>query len=181
MVGWIQPGNDRGKLPRKEKRVAHNRQMLQVGQAATREDPGFLWTTLAVVHHETDSSTFRSTGFFCSIHVEDREVFSWSNRCVRHEGSQHVSDRQTMPQSPMSHWNSILALKSSNLLRDWTFGSRTLGKGGRRARDRSLLYTSGLVAVAIGVVIVIVPQYFHRPQQRESRKKAQKNCLFAAF
>ncbi len=52
----------------------------------------------------------------------------------------HVSDKQRMLQSLMSHWKLILALRSSILFsKDWTLASRMLGRGGLCALFLSLL------------------------------------------
>ncbi len=46
-------------------------------------------------------------------------------------GVSHVSVKQMMLQSLMSHWKLILALRSSILLsKDWTLASKILGRGG---------------------------------------------------
>ncbi len=56
------------------------------------------------------------------------------------EGMSHVSDKQIMLQSLMSHWKLILALRSSILFsKDWTLASRMLGRGGLWALFLSLL------------------------------------------
>ncbi len=56
------------------------------------------------------------------------------------EGVSHVSVKQRMLQSLMSHWKLILALRSSILFsKDWTLASRILGRGGLCALFLSLL------------------------------------------
>ncbi len=56
------------------------------------------------------------------------------------EGVSHVSVKQNMLQSLMSHWKLILALRSSILFsKDWTLASRILGRGGLWALFLSLL------------------------------------------
>ncbi len=46
-------------------------------------------------------------------------------------GVSHVSVKQRMLQSLMSHWKLILALRSAILFsKDWTLASRILGRGG---------------------------------------------------
>ncbi len=56
------------------------------------------------------------------------------------EGVSHVSVKQKMLQSLMSHWKLILALRSSILFsKDWTLVSRILGRGGLWALFLSLL------------------------------------------
>ncbi len=56
------------------------------------------------------------------------------------EGMSHVSVKQMMLQSLMSHWKLILALRSSILFsKDWTLASRMLGKGGLWALFLNLL------------------------------------------
>ncbi len=52
----------------------------------------------------------------------------------------HVSDKQWMLQSLISHWKLILALRSSILFsKDWTLVSRILGRGGLWALFLSFL------------------------------------------
>ncbi len=56
------------------------------------------------------------------------------------DGVSHVSVKQRMLQSLMSHWKLILALRSSILFsKDWTLASRILGRGGLWALSLSLL------------------------------------------
>ncbi len=55
-------------------------------------------------------------------------------------GVSHVSVKQNMLQSLMSHWKLILALRLSILFsKDWTLASRILGRGGLWALFLSLL------------------------------------------
>ncbi len=55
-------------------------------------------------------------------------------------GVSHVSVKQRILQSLMSHWKLILALRSSILFsKDWTLASRILGRGGLWALFLSLL------------------------------------------
>ncbi len=55
-------------------------------------------------------------------------------------GVSHVSVKQRMLQSLMSHWKLILALRSSILFsKDWTLASRILGRVGLWAVSLSLL------------------------------------------
>ncbi len=63
----------------------------------------------------------------------------------------HVSDKQWMLQSLISHWKLILALRSSILFsKDWTLVSRILGRGGLWALFLSLLRIPARFRVAFG-------------------------------
>ncbi len=54
-------------------------------------------------------------------------------------GVSHVSVKQRMLQSLMSHWKLMLALRSSILFsKDWTLASRILGRGGLWALSLNL-------------------------------------------
>ncbi len=56
------------------------------------------------------------------------------------EGVRHVSDKQMMLKSLMTHWKLILALRSSILFsKDWTLASRMLSSGGLWTLFLSLL------------------------------------------
>ncbi len=59
------------------------------------------------------------------------------------DGVSHVSVKQRMLQSLMSHWKLILALRSSILFsKDWTLASRILGRGGLQHVSRGVSFAS---------------------------------------
>ncbi len=96
-------------------------------------------------------------------------------------GASHVSVKQRMLQSLMSHWKLILALRSSILFsKDWTLAIRILGRGGlwaalRNSQSEQSSTLSRTTKQPIRAELNIEPHYETANQSRAQHWAALRN------